>query len=126
MQYEEFLNKVRDRIGPAQSDEAERTIVATLGTLGECISGREASDLADQLPKELKEPLLRASGEPERLSLEEFLERLGEREGLDGDAARSHASAVMTVLREAVSGGELDDIREQLPQEFEPLFQYGE
>ncbi len=126
MQYEEFLNKVQDRIGPAQPDEAERAIVATFETLGECISGGEATDLADQLSEELKEPLLRASGEPERLSLEEFLERLGEREGVDSDAARNHASAVMTVLREAVSGGELDNIREQLPREFEPLFQYGE
>jgi uncharacterized protein (DUF2267 family) len=125
MQYEEFANKVQDRIGPAQPDEAERAIVATFETLGECISGGEASDLADQLPGELKEPLLRASGEPERLSLEAFLERLGEREGVDSDAARNHASAVMTVLREAVSGGELDNIREQLPREFEPLFQYG-
>ncbi len=109
MQYEEVLNKVQDRIGPTQPDEAERAIVATFDTLGECISGGKASDLGDQLPEELKKPLLRASGEPERLSLEEFLERLGEREGVDTDAARNHASAVMTVLGEAVTGGELDN-----------------
>ena len=46
MQYEEFLNKVQDRIGPAQPEEAERAMVATFDTLGECISGGEASDLA--------------------------------------------------------------------------------
>jgi uncharacterized protein (DUF2267 family) len=56
VQYEEFLDKVQDRIGPAQPDEARRAITATLETLGERISGGEANDLTEQLPKELKEP----------------------------------------------------------------------
>ncbi|MDP8951180.1 MAG: DUF2267 domain-containing protein [Actinomycetota bacterium] len=125
MQYEEFLNKVQDRIGPAQPDEAKRAITATLSTLCERISIGEASDLADQLPQELKEPLHRAGEDAEEFSLEEFLRRVGEREGVDTDAARDHASTVMSVLGEAVTGGELDDVRAQLPQEFEPLFRYG-
>ncbi len=61
MQYGEFLKKVQDRIGPIQgsaaSDEASLTISATLETLGECTPGEEARNLADQLPKEIKEPL---------------------------------------------------------------------
>jgi uncharacterized protein (DUF2267 family) len=125
MQYEEFLNKVQDRIGPAQTDEARRAITATLSTLSERISGGEAEDLAAQLPQELKEPIQRSGEQAEAFSLEEFLARVGEREGVNTDTARNHASAVMTVLGEAVSGGQLDDIRAQLPQEFAPLFQYG-
>ena len=65
MQYEEFLNKVQDRLGPAQPDEARRAIIATLETLGERISGGEASDLAEQLPEELKEPLHQAGEDNE-------------------------------------------------------------
>ena len=61
MQYGEFLKKVQDRIGPIQgsaaSDEASLTISATLETLGECTPGEEARNLADQLPKEIKESL---------------------------------------------------------------------
>jgi uncharacterized protein (DUF2267 family) len=125
VQYDEFLNKVQDRIGPAQPDEARRAIVATLETLGERVSGGEASDLAEQLPEELKGPLQQASEDNEEFSLDEFLRRVGEREDVETDAARDHVSAVMTVLKEAVSGGELDNIRAQLPQEFEPLFLYG-
>jgi uncharacterized protein (DUF2267 family) len=125
VQYEEFLNKVQDRIGPAEPDEARRAITATLSTLSERISGGETSDLAAQLPQELKEPIQRSGEEAEAFSLEEFLRRIGEREGVNTDTAREHASAVMTVLREAVTGGELDDIRAQLPQEFTPLFEYG-
>jgi len=125
VQYEEFLNKVQDRIGPTQPDEARRAIIATLETLGECISGGEANDLAEQLPEELKEPLQPAGEDNEEFSLDEFLRRVSEREDVDTDAVRNHASAVMTVLGEAVTGGELDNIRAQLPQEFEPLFEYG-
>jgi uncharacterized protein (DUF2267 family) len=125
VQYEEFLNKVQDRIGPAQPDEARRAIIATLETLGERISGGEASDLAEQLPEELKEPLHQAGEDNEEFSLDDFLRRVGEREDVETAEAREHVSAVMTVLKEAVSGGELDNIRAQLPQEFEPLFEYG-
>ena len=61
MQNEEFLKKVQDRIGPTQgsaaTDEASLAISATLKTLGECTPGEEARNLADQLPKEIKEPL---------------------------------------------------------------------
>lgn len=126
MQYEEFLDKVQDRIGPVRPEEARRAITATLSTLSERISGGETSDLAAQLPQELKEPIQRSGEEAEAFSLEEFLRRVGEREGVNTDTARNHASAVMTVLREAVTGGQLDDIRAQLPQEeFAPLFEDG-
>ena len=125
VQYEEFLSKVQDRIGPVGPDEARRTVTATLSTLSERINGGEAKDLAAQLPEELKEPIQRSGEEAERFSFEEFLRRVGEREGVNTDAARDHASAVITVLREAVTGGQLDDIRGQLPQEFASLFQYG-
>jgi uncharacterized protein (DUF2267 family) len=54
MQYGEFLKKVQDWIGPTQSsatsDEASLAITATLEALGECITGEEARNLADQLP----------------------------------------------------------------------------
>ncbi len=125
MQYEEFLSKVQDRTGLARSGEARRAITATFSTLCERISGGEASDLAAQLPQELKEPLHRAGEDAEEFSFEEFLRRVGEREGVNTDVARDHASAVVTVLKEVVTGGELDDIRAQLPGEFQLLFEYG-
>ncbi len=125
MQYEEFLSKVQDRTGLARPGDARRAITATFSTLCERISGGEASDLAAQLPQELKEPLHRAGEDAEEFSFEEFLRRVGEREGVNTDVARDHASAVVTVLKEAVTGGELDDIRAQLPGEFQLLFEYG-
>ena len=126
MQYAEFLKKVQNQIGPvhgsATSDEANRAIVATLETLGECITGEEARNLADQLPKEVKEPLQQASEEAKVCSLEAFLRRISEKEDVDAGMATDHASAVMSVLAEAASGGEMEAIRAQLPQGFAALF----
>jgi uncharacterized protein (DUF2267 family) len=126
MQYEAFLRKVQDRIGPTQgsaaSDEASLAITATLEALGECIPGEEARNLADQLPKEMKEPLYQASEDAKVCSVETFLRRISENEGVDAGMATDHASAVMSVLGEAASGGELEAIRAQLPQEFAALF----
>ena len=42
--------------------------------------------------------------------------------GVSAGTATEHASAVMSVLGEAASGGELEAIRAQLPQEFNALF----
>ncbi len=127
MQYGEFLKKVQDRIGPTQgsaaSDEASLAIYATLEALGEYITGEEARNLAEQLPKEIKEPLQQASEDAKVCSVETFLRRISEKEGVeDAGTATDHASAVMSVLREAASSGELEAIRAQLPQEFDALF----
>lgn len=126
MQYGEFLRKVQDHIGPTQgsaaSDEASLAITATLEALGECIPGEEARNLADQLPKEMKEPLYQASEDAKVCSVETFLWRISEKEGVDAGMATDHASAVMSVLGEAASEGELEAIRAQLPQEFDALF----
>jgi len=98
MQYGEFLKKVQDRIGPTQgsaaSDEASGAIAATLEALGECITGEEARNLADQLPKEIKEPLQQASEDAKVCSLETFLRRVREKEGVDAGMATDHASGV--------------------------------
>ena len=126
MQYEEFLKKVQDYIGPpddsAAPEEANRAIAATLQALGECVTGEEARKLAEQLPKEIKEPLQQASEGRKVCSLETFLRRISEEEDVDAGAATDHATAVMSVLREASSEGEMEAIRAQLPQEFAALF----
>ncbi len=78
--------------------------------------------MAAQLPTELQAPLQRTAEEAEDFSLEEFYERVAEREGVDIETARQDASAVMTVLGLALTRGQLDDVMAQLPQEFNALF----
>ena len=55
-------------------------------------------------------------------SLNDFLQRVGEDEGVEIGAAEAHARAVVDVLKEAVSGGEMHDVRWRFPSEFDPLF----
>ena len=123
MQYQEFVDRVRQRAGLASFAEAEAVTQATLTTLGEYLTGGEGLDLAAQLPQGLAELLRRQP--PERsmiFSLNDFLQRVGEEEGVGIEEASAHARAVMGVLEEAVTEGEMDDVRRQFPSEFDPLF----
>ncbi len=122
MEYQEFVERVEGRITPTQTAAAELAIASTLTTLGERITGSEAEDLAAQLPEEMKGPLYdRETGDAQEFSLDEFYNRVARRGGVSVEDASEHVAAVMRVLREAISGGEVEDVISQLPAEFEPL-----
>jgi uncharacterized protein (DUF2267 family) len=55
------------------------------------------------------------------MSLDEFVRRVAEREGVTPAEARDHARAVFATLREAVGEEEFRDIRAQLPLEYAAL-----
>ncbi len=123
MQHEEFIEEVRKRADLTSTDEAERATRATLIVLGEYLSGGEGPDLAAQLPQGIAEYLKRQPpGRPEIFSLEDFLQRVAEEEDIDSESASTHARAVINVLEEAVSRGEMENVRRQFPEEFAPLF----
>ena len=60
-----------------------------------------------------------------RFPIEEFFERVSQREGVDVPKAIYHARAVIAVLYEAISPGEMADVRAQLPAEYVRLFEPG-
>ena len=123
MKYDEFIAQVRHRAGLGSHAEAERATRATLETLAERLAGGEAHDLASQLPPELARYLeLPDAGIAAKLTLDEFFELVSEREGVDLSAAAFHARVVIGVLTEAVSIGEIQDVRVQLPAAFAQLF----
>ncbi len=68
------------------------------------------------------------------MQYKELIDRIRRRAGLGAleeagveklEDAVAHARAVMGVLEEAVSGGEMEDVRRQFPSEFDPLFESG-
>ena len=123
MKYDEFIAQVRHRARLGSHAEAERATRATLETLAERLAGGEAHDLASQLPPELARYLeLPDAGIGAKLTLDEFFELVSEREGVDLSAAAFHARVVIGVLTEAVSIGEIQDVRVQLPAAFAQLF----
>ena len=129
MQYQEFIERVQQMADLPSFEEAERVTQATLTTLGEYLAGYEGLNLADQLPQGLDQFLRQQPPNRSMMhSLNDFLQRVGEEEGAqEGEGvgtgeAEAHARAVMLVLEEAVSEGEMDDVCRQFPTEFDRLF----
>jgi uncharacterized protein (DUF2267 family) len=121
MRYDEFLAKVRERGEYADQAEADRTARAVLDLLSRRLVDGERTDLAAQLPAELQDAVLTA-GPQEAFGVEGFLRRLAEQLSATEQTAQWDASAVLSTLAEAVSGGELNQILTQLPAGYAPLF----
>jgi uncharacterized protein (DUF2267 family) len=124
MTYDEFVGQVQSRARLGSTGEAVRATRATLEVLGQRLFGGEAKDLAAQLPQEIGY-YLRQDGQSERFGLDEFFARVSEREGVDLPVAVHHARAVISVVSDAASQGEIDDVRNQLPAEYDALFESG-
>jgi uncharacterized protein (DUF2267 family) len=126
MRYDEFIGQVQNRARLSSTEEAVKAIRATLETLAERLAGGEPKDLASQLPEEIGVYLHHErAGSGERFSLDEFFKRVSEREGVDLPASIYHARVVIEVLSEAVSRGQMNDVRAQLPEEYDRLFEAG-
>jgi uncharacterized protein (DUF2267 family) len=121
---EVFLERVSERSG-LDRDEAERATAAVLETLAERIAGGEVRDLISRLPARFHEPLKRGDassrGKAVAMSLDEFVARVAEREGVDDSRARDHVRAVMTTLREVVGQDEWSDVTVELPREYDAV-----
>jgi uncharacterized protein (DUF2267 family) len=105
-------------------DQARRAVEAVLETLAERISDGEVEDLAAELPAKLRPALergLRHSRAATPMSVDEFLTRVAEREGVSRDEAEQHTRAVFTTLREFVSGREFSDMAAQLSRDYAAL-----
>ena len=130
MQYDDFIGEVQHR---AQLDSREAALSisrATLTTLSERLDPGEADDLGAQLPDELGR-FLEDVDDVERFDFDEFVDRVTEREEIgenDPADAAFHARVVVDVVEEAVTGGELEDIERQLPEDegYEQLFEIAE
>ena len=123
MKQDKFIKQVQNRAQINSPDDAELAIRATLETLAERLAGQEANNTAAQLPKGLAAYLQHdGAGKGDRLSLDEFFQRVSQRENAELPQAKQHARVVIEVLSEAISPGEIKDIRVQLPPEFDPLF----
>lgn len=125
MQHDEFIGKVQAAARLPSRGDAEQATRATLETLGERLAGGAPGNLAAQLPEEIGRHLEQKEGEVETFDLDAFFQRVSERTGDDLPGAVHEARAVVTVVGEAVSPGEMDKVRQQLPEDFDPLFEAG-
>jgi uncharacterized protein (DUF2267 family) len=119
MEYSEFLSSVGQQTH-LDAYGAEQAVRATLHTLSERLSKGQARDLLEELPAELK-PIVFKQDDAEALTLEEFVRRVADLEGVDQHTAYRHARAVFWTLGRAVPEKEISDVAAELPQEFAPL-----
>lgn len=135
MDHDSFIGEVQNRAELASRGAALSTSRATLQTLGERIQEGQATNLAAQLPDELGRFLGEHADTTESFDFREFIERVAERDenlgdgGVDDDdlsEAALHARAVVDVLDEAVTEGQLGDVRDQLPDDYGELFELAE
>jgi uncharacterized protein (DUF2267 family) len=120
MRYEHFIDGVMQKAGISE-EEATVAVNATLETLGERLDHTERSLLAAQLPNRLKE-MLQGKHRTDRYSLGEFYNRVRARADLGYPQAVHRSRIVASVMLEAVSEGEMDNVLSKLPKEYEELF----
>ena len=121
MKYNEFTGQVQHRLELAEVGQAVRATRAVLTTLGERLHEGEANDLASPLPMEIDRYLTDAA-HGQRFDYPEFLDRVADREGVDRSDANYHAQQVLTVLADVVPPGNLEKVRNGLPEDYEKLF----
>ena len=122
MKEHELVAAVRRTTDVSDQQHAEKAVRATLKVLGRRLAGGEPGELAAQLPPGLA-AVLPSEGPGERFDVEGFYQRVAEEEGTDPARARQHARAVAAALKNAITPGELNDVRAQLPEDYaEDLF----
>jgi uncharacterized protein (DUF2267 family) len=123
MKAPEITKEVMQRANIGSRTAADNAIRATLETLSEHLTEGAANNLAAQLPEEiavyLRQPY---AGVGDRFSLDEFFQRVSQREGAGLLDATQHARVVAAVLGEAVTAGELENVKSQLPPDLAQLF----
>ncbi|MGS2619965.1 DUF2267 domain-containing protein [Micromonospora sp. LZ34] len=129
MNYAEFVEVVARRAG-VPSEKAEAVSRATLETLTDRVTAGQASNIAGQLPRELRQHLHKTttavgSQNAEPFALNQFVERVARRAGVDVPMADAGMRAVLSTIGEAVSKDELKDLVSQLPKEFWEIIQAG-
>ncbi|GII25670.1 DUF2267 domain-containing protein [Planosporangium mesophilum] len=128
LSYDDFIARVAERAG-LDREGARKATEAVLEVLAMRVSAGQVEDLRPFLPYELRPALdrglTRSRGEAMPMSLDEFVNKITQREGVSGQEAPAHARAVLSVLREAVGDKEFQDTTAQLPREYQRLLVPG-
>jgi len=121
MDYSQFIGQVQHRLEMPTQGKTVRAIRATLTTVGERLQEGEAQDLAGPLPMEI-DWYLESADSGQRFDFDEFVDRVGERASADDQDALFYAQAIMSLVAELVPEGELRQVRDQLPADYDPLW----
>jgi len=120
MDYEQIIAVIRRAASGLSSEEAELAAHATLQTLAERLSRSQALHILRELPAGLK-PWIYTVTDAATFDIDEFLDKVADREDTDVETALRHARAVFFALGDALSPAEVAHLAESLPRTFDPL-----
>jgi uncharacterized protein (DUF2267 family) len=120
VEYDDIVDQVQERTELESRVEAERSFLVVLQLLCDRLSGDESWDLLAQLPAKAKKSVL-ITAVPVRVTREELVARAARQLAVPIEEARERVRAVFATLREAVTGGELDDVIRELGGEWADL-----
>lgn len=116
MRYREMVKKVQQYSGFSDS-ESENALVTFIKMLAKRLTPDERMDFASQLPAELQDTAMSVGSTDENISMEDIVETIAEEQNIDEDHAKKQVMAAWQTLKDAITRGEIDDIRAQLPKD---------
>lgn len=114
MGYREMVKKVQSYSGFSDS-ESENALRMFIRTLSKRLTSDEREDLASQLPAELQDDALQTE-EVDKMQMEDMMHEMAESMEVDESRAKKHIMAAWQTLKDAISPGEIQNIRAQMPQ----------
>lgn len=113
MSFREMIKKVQHYSGfsDRESKEALEMMVESLAVH---LTEGERKDFASQLPQELKDIALSVMPTKET-ARQDIVEQFMEMEEIDEPRAKKQIHSTWKAIKDAISPGEIDDIRAQLP-----------
>lgn len=113
MGYRELIKKVQLYSG-FSDQESKQALEQTVESLAGMLSGGERQDFASQLPPELQTIAMNASP-IERSLKKDIVQYFMDKQNIARDRAKKQVLSAWKALKDAISPGEIDDIRAQLP-----------
>ncbi|MBW3568610.1 DUF2267 domain-containing protein [Candidatus Parcubacteria bacterium] len=113
MGYRELIKKVQLLSGFSDK-ESKEALEHMVESLSVHLTEGERKDFASQLPQELKDLALSVHATKEN-SRQDILEQFMENQHIDEPRAKKQILSAWKALKEAISEGEIEDIRAQLP-----------
>jgi uncharacterized protein (DUF2267 family) len=122
-----FYRKVIEETGQASREAAKRATAAVLHALRDRLTPEEATQVAAQLPGELKAVWEVGEGpgrRPVKMHRKEFYERVKTEAGLASlRESRWYTAAVFAALKAQLSPGEAEDVWAQLPKDLKEVWE---
>lgn len=113
MTFREMIKKVQHYSGFSDS-ESKDALEMMVESLAVHLTEGERKDFASQLPQELKDMALSVDATEEN-SREDMVRQFMEIEDIDESRAKKQILSAWRVLKDALSEGEINHIRDQLP-----------